>query len=322
MSGRLSLAVERGIIGLPDGRTVVIGATTESDLGALDRDRTILLARHADAARVLGFPTVTAPEPADAVIVFAPRSRKAQRAYLRLARSLSNAPIIVDGHKTNGIDAFYREIRDRAEVSEAWSKAHGKIFTVKDGDYSDWPEMKPALDPDGWWRAPGVFSEDGVDKASTFLAETLPASLSGSVIDLGAGWGYLARTILEREAVTRLTLVENDRYALDAAKLNVEDPRADFAWADAITWRPDVPVDHVVTNPPFHAGRKADPALGQGFIRAAAAMLKPKGQLWLVANRHLPYEGTLKDAFRTVELHAESPSFKIFHASSPTRRKG
>ena len=117
-------------------------------------------------------------------------------------------------------------------------------------------------------------------------------------------------------------LVENDRLALDAARLNVTDTRANFHWADALGWQTPELAHHVVTNPPFHVGRAADPSLGQAFIRAAAAILKPKGHLWLVANRHLPYESTLKDAFRTVELHAENPSFKIFHATSPNRRKG
>lgn len=332
MAGRLSLALERGIVTLPEDDTgpplqdpfdtLVFGSTKDSDLAGLDRDRTELFARYADAGEALDFARTNSPDSAKSIIVLAPRSRQAQRAYLRRARDLTDGPIIVDGPKTHGIDALYRELRSRADVSEAWSKAHGKVFSVAGGDFSDWPDIDPVQHPDGWWRAPGVFSEDGIDKASAFLAETLPASLSGTVIDLGAGWGYLSRAILDHKDVNALHLVENDRLALDAARLNVTDPRAEFHWADALAWRPEAPVDHVITNPPFHQGRAADPSLGQAFIRAAAAMLKPKGQLWLVANRHLPYEGTLKDAFRTVELHTESPSFKIFHAKSPTRRKG
>jgi 16S rRNA (guanine1207-N2)-methyltransferase len=320
------MALDRGIVSLPEGETLVIGATADSDLGALDRSRSRLLARYADAADALsreGWTISDAPAPAASAVVFAPRAREAQRASLRLAREMTSGPVLVDGPKTHGIDALYRELRNRAEVSEAWSKAHGKVFTVSGGNFSDWPDLAPALDPDGWWRAPGVFSADGIDKASAMLAETLPPHLAGTVIDLGAGWGYLSRAILARVGVSGIHLVENDRLALDAARRNIDDPRAAFHWADALTWRPDAPADHVVTNPPFHQGRAADPELGRAFIRAAAAMLKPSGSLWLVANRHLAYESTLEDAFRTVETLAPNPSFKLFHATSPKRsRKG
>jgi 16S rRNA (guanine1207-N2)-methyltransferase len=52
-----------------------------------------------------------------------------------------------------------------------------------------------------------------------------------------------------------------------------------------------------VTNPPFHVVRAADPGLGRAFVEAARGMLGPRGDLWLVANRHLPYEGALRAAF-------------------------
>lgn len=52
-------------------------------------------------------------------------------------------------------------------------------------------------------------------------------------------------------------------------------------------------------------------------------MLSPKGQLWLVANRHLPYEATLQDAFRNVEIIGQTASFKLYIASHPRLpRKG
>ena len=50
------------------------------------------------------------------MIVFAPRARDDQRALIRLAREMTGGPIIVDGAKTDGIDALYRELRGRAEV--------------------------------------------------------------------------------------------------------------------------------------------------------------------------------------------------------------
>jgi len=321
LDGRLSLGVEKGHVELPDGPILVIGADMNSDLAAFDRENTRLMARYRDvhdAMKAAGWASDPAPEgPFAGAVVFAPRSREAQRAALRTARERTAGPVIVDGPKTHGIDALYRELRGRAEVSSAWAKAHGKLFTVTGGDFSDWPAESPAQAADGWWRAPGVFSEGRIDRASAHLAELLPAALPGSVADLGAGWGYLSGAILAREGVETVHLVENDRVALEAARRNLDDGRAVFHWADATRWSAPALLDHVVTNPPFHAERKAEPELGRAFIRAAAAMLKPKGGLWLVANRHLPYEAALEGTFRELHEVGGDPGFKVIHATRP-----
>ncbi|MGI9393690.1 MAG: class I SAM-dependent methyltransferase, partial [Boseongicola sp.] len=159
------------------------------------------------------------------------------------------------------------------------------------------------------------------DPGSEALSAALPAKLAGRSVDLGAGWGYLSDAILRCDGVTHVDLVEADFAALDAARQNISDEGANFHWADARDWQPTEPVDHVLTNPPFHQGRAAEASLGQAFIRSAARILGAKGQLWLVANRHLPYEQTLEDAFHTVQSLGRDSSFKLFLAKSPKRRR-
>jgi 16S rRNA (guanine1207-N2)-methyltransferase len=82
---------------------------------------------------------------------------------------------------------------------------------------------------------------------------------------------------------------------------------------------PGLALDVIVMNPPFHQGRAASPQLGAAFIAAAAQMLKPSGQLWMVANRHLPYEPALAAAFKTHSELPGTPGFKLFHAEGPLR---
>ena len=67
-------------------------------------------------------------------------------------------------------------------------------------------------------------------------------------------------------------------------------------------------------NPPFHDGGAEDQSLGQSFIRKAAETLRPGGTLWLVANRHLPYEGVLKPLFRRVTSAIEGGGYKVYEA--------
>jgi len=169
------------------------------------------------------------------------------------------------------------------------------------------------LEGAGLWTQPGVFSWDREDLGSQLLIAALP-SLSGRGADLGCGVGVLARAVLSSAAVTRLDLVDLDRRALDAARRNVDDPRAVFHWTD-VRGGPDLAdLDFVVMNPPFHETGQEDKALGQAFIRRSRQMLRRGGVLWMVANRHLPYEAELAAQFGRVTPKGEARGFKIYEA--------
>jgi 16S rRNA (guanine1207-N2)-methyltransferase len=212
-----------------------------------------------------------------------------------------------------------RDLRRRGRVGPVIAKAHGKLFVVEEADIADWI-AEPKRNANGYLAPPGGFSADRVDPGSALLLSALP-KLSGRVADLGAGWGALAAAILESDAVTRYDLVEAHLPSLDCARANIGDPRAAFHWADATGWRPDAPVDHVVTNPPFHRGRENDPGLGRAFFATAAEALGRRGTLWVVANRHLPYESTLGSLFADVEERPGTPAFKLHRAAHPRRRR-
>ncbi|CAN5175908.1 class I SAM-dependent methyltransferase [soil metagenome] len=168
--------------------------------------------------------------------------------------------------------------------------------------------------PLGLWTQPGVFSWDRIDPGSALLMANLPA-MKGEGVDFGCGVGVLAHAVLASLAVTALTLIDIDRRAVDCAKRNVDDPRASLVWADARneTAAP-AGLDFVVMNPPFHDGGAEDRALGQAFVRRAAASLRKGGVCWMVANRHLPYEAALNEAFTRYALRAESGGYKVFEA--------
>ena len=105
--------------------------------------------------------------------------------------------------------------------------------------------------------------------------------------------------------------------ALECAKRNVTDDRAEFHWEDVVHWQPPHRLDAVVMNPPFHQGRAAEPQIGQAFVAAAARLLRPRGDLYMVANRHLPYEQELKKQFGEVAEIGGDARFKLFHAARP-----
>lgn len=321
MSTRLHLALQQGLT-LPEPVSV-IGPTPEHDLSMLPGGTQVVqpFKPFHDHFQAQGFDaTPQADAPCGSVILFLPRAKALARAMIHQASQRTGGPIVVDGAKTDGIDSLLKDIRKRVAVEGPISKAHGKIFWFRTSadTFADWaaPQDQSA---EGYRTAPGVFSADGIDPASALLRRSLPAKLGAKVADLGAGWGYLSAGVLERDSVTTLHLVEADHTALSCARANVSDPRARFHWADAVTWTAPEPLDAVVMNPPFHTARSADPSLGQGFIASAARNLTRSGSLWMVSNRHLPYETTLSETFARVEELAGDNRFKVFHASRPRR---
>jgi 16S rRNA (guanine1207-N2)-methyltransferase len=328
MSARLALAAEaEALPSGPDNRVLILGAPFGLDLSPFGASSvTIVQDTMPDAQRWqdAGLAVVSAvPEECfDAVLVCLPRAKEAARARIADAMRVARTRVLVDGQKTDGIEAILKDMRRHVEIEGVVSKAHGKLFWSAPSDaFAAW-QARPGLVDDTWHTAPGVFSAGHVDPGSALLAAHIPLSLSGSVVDLGAGWGYLSAELLKRcPGIARLHLVEAQGLALDCARNNVTDPRAAFHWADATTWAGVKGADAIVMNPPFHTSRAADPDLGRAFITSAARLLKPGGRLYMVANRHLPYETSLREAFAEVIEIGGTSKFKLLSAKQNARVK-
>jgi len=313
----------------PEGRALLVAPRPGAGIALFDPAQTVAVQTDAAAHEALvqqGIDTRTAVMGQfDTAIVRLDRARDRSRARIAAASGALSpgATLWIDGQKTDGVEAMLRELRGLAPVGEVISRAHGKLFavTVPEGDWlpAGWTAAPREVAP-GFVTVPGVFSADGVDPASAMLAAALPARLPTRIVDLGAGWGWLAAQVLAREGVEAVHLVEADSEALDCARLNLRDPRAVFHWADATTFHLPEPVNGVVMNPPFHAGRAAEPGLGAAFIAAAAGLLTQAGRLWMVANRHLPYEAELARHFAQVSEFGGDGRFKLMTATGARRR--
>jgi len=179
-----------------------------------------------------------------------------------------------------------------------------------------WIAADAARDIGGYISRPGVFSWDRIDAGSKLLIEHLPHDLSGRVADLGAGFGYLSKEVLTLcPGVTHIDLYEAEQRALDLARVNLAafGDRASGYWAD-VTKGIQGEYDAIISNPPFHTDRADRHELGQAFITSAAAALRRGGVFLMVANRHLPYEDTLRKNFKTVSVLTETGAYKVFWA--------
>lgn len=328
-AARLDMALDSGAWILPPaGDVAVMRPRAGDELDALPKSRVVVRTGFkpdqdhfvAQGFRVEG-------KAYSAVLICLPRARAEALAMVAEAVALTGngGSIAIDGQKTDGFDSILKDLRGAGfEMGEVVSKAHGKLAAFRAGPVpAGWAAADHLVD--GFITRPGVFSADGPDRGSQLLVAALPADLPARVADLGAGWGYLSRAILERPGVKRLDVVEAEKVALDCARRNVTNPHAVFHWADATSFKPERPWNAVVMNPPFHTARVPDPALGLAFLRAAHRGLAPDGVLWMVANRHLPYEPVLKTLFRQVEEVSASGTpdgtFRVTRAAYPIRGK-
>jgi len=254
------------------------------------------------------------------VLVLPPRQREEYRALLaRAVQSATPGGIVLacasnlEGAKTveNDLKALCGNI---ASLSKNKCRAFWATVDTPDaGLITHWTALdapRPILEG-RFLSRPGLFAWDRIDPGSKLLAEHLPA-LSGQGADLGGGWGYLSDEVLRRNPDARIDLYEAEDRALQLAVANLKayGERAACHWRD-VGKGIDGRYDFIVSNPPFHTGRADRPELGQAFIRTAAAALKPGGSLFMVANRHLPYEDTLKAAFKSVSLLHEDRDYKV-----------
>lgn len=266
----------------------------------------------------------------DLVLILPTRQRLETRTLL--ARAVSQCRpggfVVACNANTEGAKTVEADLKKICGLDRSLSKNKCRVFWAKiqpdivnDGLLSEWLTLdapRPILDGT-YLSRPGLFAWDRIDPASKLLAAHLPHTLAGRGADLGAGYGYLARTVLEKApAVTGMDLYEAEKRALDLAEENLSAFRGKRVltgvWSD-VTQGIEGPYDFVVSNPPFHQTGKTERIdVGQAFIAAAAKGLRKGGSFYLVANRHLPYEQSLKAAFGTVDMLADKEGFKVIKA--------
>ena len=268
------------------------------------RFKLVLPPRQREEARALFARAALHADGGGVVLACVPNAEGAKSAQADLAALLGNAGHL-SKHKCR---VFWGE-------SQAASRDHSLLEA--------WLALdQPRANVAGYFSRPGLFAWDRVDTASALLAAHLPADLRGQVADFGAGYGYLATQIIARcPHITALDLYEAEARALEPARLNsqraIHENGRELAFA--VHWH-DVTVgidrryDVIVSNPPFHQGRADLPDLGRAFIARAANALVPQGRLWLVANRHLPYESTLVTHFEQVRTVVTEEGFKVIEA--------
>lgn len=334
--------IETGAVDIPrEGPVLVLNAEPGPWLAQMPAERLVLRtslkpahdALVAGGYTLLPVDSLSLPQ-AGLTILLAPRQRDYMRALM--ARALIAAPeggvVLACLPNRLGARTAERSLGELAGETESLSRRKCRAFwTVKAQARLDTPLATAFIEADaprqvapGLWSRPGLFSWDRADPGSELLADTVPEHVKGIGADFGAGNGFLSRELLRHcEGIERMDLYEADYRAIGCIEANLEGMEARYraSWADVLG--DDIPqgtYDFIVMNPPFHTGRADNPELGKAFIRSAARALRPSGKLWMVANRHLPYEAEITSWFRSHQIIEDEDGYKIILAEKPSRQ--
>lgn len=158
------------------------------------------------------------------------------------------------------------------------------------------------------------FAEGKLDEGTRLLLEALEVHVTDEVLDIGSGAGYIGINIAGRTTKGQVTMVDASLAAVDATRRMIEQrglTNARVLASDGTQAVREQRFDLVVTNPPFHVGGIQTTEIGHRFIREAALVLRPRGRFYLVANRFLRYEPTLRECFGMVEEVGGNTRFKV-----------
>lgn len=240
-----------------------------------------------------------------------------------------NGALLVYGAKDEGIASVPRWLEGLfGQAETAGVGGHCRLWMARRlgelaghrGTLKAWREVGRVAHR-GWSREwvsyPGVFAHGRLDPGTGLLLDVLPELAGGgSILDYGCGSGVVGAVAQARYPSVRLTLLDVDVVALEAARENV--PGADLLLNDGLPPVEAGTFEAILSNPPFHRGKAEEPEMIRDLVRGASSVLAPGGRLVLVAQRRLPLEEAFRGSFGEVEIKAEEKGFRVWEGREPS----
>lgn len=185
-----------------------------------------------------------------------------------------------------------------------------KIYEVKEYDVKS-------------YGLPGVFSRESLDIGSRVLLNYLPETKENqNLIDLGCGTGILGTIVAKNNSTLNLTFCDESFLAVESAKTTYEKNigrSAEFHITDVLAGLENDQYDHILCNPPFHQQNVQTLSIANKMFKQSAQKLKDRGELRVVANRHLKYRPMLSQYFKNVKMISDDSKFVVWLAYLPKK---
>lgn len=221
-------------------------------------------------------------------------------------------------HLSTGHQSCMAEFFDQVEPGHAEKKARCVRLT-RPRQINTNPPTKTFQTPNGLilHHEPGCFSSNRLDPGARVLLETMNQWPDvDRLVDLGCGNGVLALSYLKNHPEAEATLVDESRQAVHSAKWSARanglNDRAHCRHYHGLKGLNLSPMPLILCNPPFHQATTLTEDIALHLFREARQALSPQGELWVVANRHLPYFHPLKRLFSRVECPSSHPKFVVY----------
>jgi 16S rRNA (guanine1207-N2)-methyltransferase len=169
-------------------------------------------------------------------------------------------------------------------------------------------------------QAPTLFADSKLDEGTRLLLETMEVRATDEALDIGCGAGFIGLHMARLASQGQVTMVDSSLAAVATSQRAVEESGLTHVHVLPSNGTQAVHTqrfDLVATNPPFHQGGIQTTEIAESLIRGAAQVLRPSGRFYLVANRFLKYEPTLKANFKEVEEVGGNTRFKVLRAMEP-----
>ncbi len=228
--------------------------------------------------------------------------------------------LYVTGAKDRGILSIGKHMQEQFGNVETLliGKGHRVLRSV--GTDVSRPSISPSTTEGMIHQAPTVFADSKLDEGTRLLLEAMEVRVTDEALDIGCGAGFVGLHIAQRTSEGHVTMVDASLAALAASQQAIAESglsNVRVLPSDGVQAVQTQRFDLVATNPPFHQGGLQTTAIAESFIRGAAQVLRPQGRFYLVANRFLKYEPTLKANFKQVEEVGGSTRFKVLCAWEP-----
>ncbi|NOI81819.1 methyltransferase [Vibrio tubiashii] len=271
------------------------------------------------------------PSDVDLVLFQLPKSNRHLVWLLsQLRDSLDSSVPVIAVNKAKEIHTstlkLFEKYLGETKTSLAWKK-HRLVFSNANS------QTPIKVSPDTRWSVdneqielnnlPNVYSGDSLDLGARFMLEHLPQNPDlKHVLDLGCGNGVLSVKMGQLNPQIKLTCVDESFMAVESAQQNLianlgKEREIDCIANNCLDGMPAKDVDLVMCNPPFHQQQAITDHIAWQMFCDAKQILSVGGQLLVIGNRHLGYDGKLSRLFgkSNVKVVASNKKFVILQAT-------
>ncbi|MGD8173169.1 methyltransferase [Vibrio sp. TRT 21S02] len=273
----------------------------------------------------------TIPDNVDLVLYQLPKNNRHLVWQLtQLRQSLPETCPIIAVNKVREIHTSTLKLFDKylgdTTTSLAWKK-HRLVFSK-----ANCQPVKPVDESATWTidelgielqNLANVYSGESLDLGARFILQHLPQDPELSdFVDLGCGNGVLSVALGRLNPQAKITCVDESHMAVESAKRNLihnlgQERDIHCIANNCLDGFTKNSASLVVCNPPFHQQQTVTDHIAWQMFCDAKHVLKTGGQLLVIGNRHLGYDGKLSRLFgkSNVEIVASNKKFVILQAT-------